>query len=858
MNYEAFRQRGAVTTPVVTVPTMQERTGDFSDLLDTSGHLIPIYDPATTGHLPDGTVTRDQFMGCNGTTPNVICASDPRMQNSMAPAWLKYLPAPNKPGITGNFSPAVPPSPGASDGTILDVRADHYYGSSDHFDVTVHYHGTFGPVTTTFPAQIASEVFMAPNYFFHDTLSWDHTISPSLINTFHFGYNQNYVYATPADQPYASLMPQIKGVYTHDIPSQIGLGQYGQLGGNFAYFEVQPNYIVNDVLMAVRGKHTLRFGGEVRAIQDRLNWFASNLSGEFDFGSLLTGLPTEASGNSLASFLLGGVSSGWCPFPTVNSMYPRQKIWNAFASDTWKATPKLTFDLGIRWDVSTPAKEKWDHMSLLDPHMANPGAGGLPGALVFAGTKYGAASLGRDYPEDIWYRGFGPRVGIAYSLTPKTVVRTGYGIFYQPLSYRSGTNGMVGGTDGFNTTASFNSPDNGVTPAFQLVDGLPQNFTRPPFISTTFDNGNGVGLIRPFGRYLPPNSQQWNLTIEHQFSNDFYVSAGYVGNQGSHLISIWSADNTLNPSLFSMGNKLYDIFQPGQTSLDGVNAPYSGWVEQMRGCSPSVAQALLRFPQYCAPLLPTTQGNASSSFNSFQLKAEKRMSNGLWVLGSYMFSKFITSQDSQNTRGYALTSAYQMYRDKGLSVSDVPNSLTISVLYDLPVGKGKRFLNTGGALDKILGGWQVTSIFRGMSGTPLIFGSGVCNIPGQFFMGCMPGVLHGANPRLQNGSFDTSKPLFDKAAFEPANSFNFYSGAASAVSNLRGFPLYNHDLGVAKTVPLKERVQFTIGGQFFNAWNWHSFVGQPITTDVASPSFGLWNGSVSTPRNIQIYARFTF
>jgi hypothetical protein len=241
---------------------------------------------------------------------------------------------------------------------------------------------------------------------------------------------------------------------------------------------------------------------------------------------------------------------------------------------------------GLRWDVFTPSIEAENQTSFFDPSGTNPGAGNRLGRLAFAGTKWGAASYGSDAPEDTYYKAFGPRLGFAYALTPETVIRSGYGIFFEQ-AYYPGWNGGIA-TDGFNETVTFNSTLGGIQPAFLLQDGFPQNFTSPPFIDSSFLNGQNAPNYRPVDANRRPYTQQWNFTIERQVGKDMRVTAAYVGNKGTRLLSQINAINALNPSLLSLGNRLNDQFQPGQTSLDGVSIPYAGWVEQMKGCAPTV------------------------------------------------------------------------------------------------------------------------------------------------------------------------------------------------------------------------------------------------------------------------------
>jgi len=195
----------------------------------------------------------------------------------------------------------------------------------------------------------------------------------------------------------------------------------------------------------------------------------------------------------------------------------------------------------------------------------------------------------------------------------------------------------------------------------------------------------------------------------------------------------------------------------------------------------------------------------NSTYNSLQLKAEKRFSHGVWMLASYTWSKTITDAESAQsaTTGWSgltgVISPFERKRNKSLASSDVPQILAVAFTYQLPFGTGKRFLSKGSLADKVVGGWELTSIIRDSSGQPMFFRSGNCNIPGQFAMGCIPAILPAANPYAQDKThFDVNKPLLNAAAFQPADIFSFYGGAGPRVSNIRGFGYHNEDLGLTK------------------------------------------------------------
>jgi hypothetical protein len=287
-----------------------------------------------------------------------------------------------------------------------------------------------------------------------------------------------------------------------------------------------------------------------------------------------------------------------------------------------------------------------------------------------------------------------------------------------------------------------------------------------------------------------------------------------------------------------------------------------------------VAQALLPYPQYCSSLTGLNENLGSSTYHSLQLKAEKRFSKGFYLMANYTWSKLITdaaSTTQSNQAGYgrigSVITPFEKSRNKSLSTDDVPQNFALMAVYELPFGRGKQFLNRGGFVDKLLGGWSVSTSMKLTSGMPLFFNSGTCNVPGQFRVACIPGVIPGQNPFLQSvGSVDVNKPLFNVNAFEPATSFNFYYGKGERVTNYRGSGFRNQDLALSKDINIAEKVKIVIRAEAFNMWNAHYFTcgGQlfedctPFQNDISASDFGQWTGSITTPRNIQLVGRITF
>jgi hypothetical protein len=532
---------------------------------------------------------------------------------------------------------------------------------------------------------------------------------------------------------------------------------------------------------------------------------------------------------------------------------------------------KLTVNYGLRWDYFSASREKYNRFSFFDPEGANPGAGGRPGRLAFAGDEYGAASYGADYPEKPYKKAFAPRLGLTYALNPKTLVRAGWGIFYDRAFYPGWGGGI--GQAGFSSNVAFSSSLGGLQPAFLLQDGFPQDFTAPPFIQSDYRNGQEIDY-RPLDGNERPRSQQWNLTVDREIDKGFMVGLAYVGSKGSNLPSNNRPLNALDPQLLSLGSKLYDEFQPGQTSLHGVPEPYAGWRDQMQSCAPSLAQALLPYPQYCSNLQGLNENHGSSIYHSLQAKLEKRFSGGTYALVSYTFGKIITS-GTDNIQQGAVTwsgasgviSPFEEDRNRSLAADDITHVLSAAFVYELPIGQGKKYLDKGGVTNVLFGGWQLSTVLRYSSGLPFFFRSSFCNVPGQFRAGCIPALKSGANPFLQDpGSFDPGKgPLLDKNAFDSVDQFNFNYGTGARVTSLRGQSYRNQDLTLVKNTSLGRGMNLQLRIEAFNVWNWHSFTqagdfssGAAFDTDLASPSFGTWNGSVTDPRVVQVAARIEF
>jgi Carboxypeptidase regulatory-like domain/TonB dependent receptor-like, beta-barrel len=885
-NYEGYRQVGGSNQPTLSIPSIAQRNGDFRDWRDSDGNLIPIYDPATIRPDGQGGYIKDQFMGCDGRTPNVIC---PSRISPLVRAWLDALPVPTSAGPTNNFlAPAIPDTILGNSNYYMG-RFDLQYGNDDHFFLSVWHQRAPAKFVSTLPQPIANETYSDPQNSWVSRFNWDRTFSDRLLNHMSMGYlNRNEGYGS-VNAEFVNDFPQIQGVAGSNVPPRMefsdGFEDFGNNAGvNVGNITTRPTFIINDMVTWSLTDHTLKFGMEFRSVMGNIHT-NGNQAGTFRFARGATGLLGVNSGSPIASFLLGAVDNADVAFRAVDSWYPRQHAWVFHGADTWRVNDKLTVDYGLRWDYFSPSSEKFDRLSFFDPVGANPGAGGRPGRLAFAGDGYGEASFGARYPEENWYGGFAPRLGLVYALNDKTTIRSGYGIFYTQAFYPGWGGGIS--LDGFSNTPVFSSSLGGIQPAFLLEQGFPQNFEDPPIIRSDYKNGqtivmangNGSGY-RPFDANKRPYSHQWNITVDREIGDDLALSVAYVGTLGRRIPSSIAPINAIDPRFLSMGNALYDQFEPGMTSLHGVPLPYAGWVEQMTGCPPSVAQALRPYPQYCDNFQGMNENYGESEYNALQVKMQKRFSEGTFALVSYTLSRTVSSgaDNTQSSAGSSWSGAqgvispFERERNKTVATDDIPHVLSAAFVYELPFGEGRRFLNKGGVVNALVGGWQASTVYRYSSGLPFFFrvNGTPCNVPTQFRAGCIPAIINpGAVFAQDKGNFDPARgPLFDRGAFEPVSAFNFYYGRGNRIEeDVRGFAYQNQDLSFIKNTRLPRNMNLQFRIEMFNVWNWHIFgargtimgsITDAFDLDLASPTFGNWKGGVSDPRNIQLAVRLEF
>ena len=488
-DWESYHQAGGSNSPTLSIPSLAERNGDFSDWVDSTGKLIPIYVPgqitaACQAALPAGVGPGSQFPA-NRIPAGCI--------SPIAAAYMAQLPTPTNSLATNNYLVPKPvPDTLTSNSNVYMTRIDHNYGDKDHFYFFWWRQFTGFNTATALPTAIATESPTRPQNSPISRFNWEHTFSSTLTNHATFGYlNRNEGYGSE-NLSFIGKLPQISGAAaTTALPAfnfSDGFNQISNSNGPpNTNITVRPTWVFNDSVNKVHGHHTFTFGGEWRSVQGNIHQ-SNNQSGTYSFDRSTTSLSSSPnSGSPVGGFLLGAVSGGSMDRRVVSAWYPRQTVWALHANDSWRLTPKLTVNYGLRWDYYTPSREKYNHFSFIDLVGDNPN--GIPGRLAFAGHGYGPASYGAEYPEKAWHKGFAPRLSAAYSWDQKTVVRAGYGIFFAQAFYPGWGGGMS--LDGFNLHQTFGTSPNGAStnPAFYLDNGVPAPPVAPPFIDSAFDNG---------------------------------------------------------------------------------------------------------------------------------------------------------------------------------------------------------------------------------------------------------------------------------------------------------------------------------------------------------------------------------
>jgi outer membrane receptor protein involved in Fe transport len=810
--YDGFRLTQSNNAAFYSLLTPQMKNGDF-----TASGIPAIYDPATTRPDGSGGFTRDQF-SCNGVL-NVIC---PNRISPISNYFYSLFPDPNLSGLSNNFK-GTSTSTDNSDQFLVKVDTNisatsRLTGSFSYMRRPTVSDGPFGPILSG---------SFGINHGDRAIVNWDKTISPSLLNHMIVSFNIWYFFNHQGGQQSLSDGSNLNskaglgGILDPSGQTTINAGGYFLgIGGNINKI-AHTDAEIGDDLTWMHGSHQLQFGFNTT----RFYTIGLQQAGGFTpFGSITfapqeTGLPgSSGTGFAVASYLIGNVDSG--TFGQQPAQAWVMPYYALYAQDQWKIRHNLTLSYGLRWDYSAPITDRQDRIANFDPSLQNPGVGNLPGALVFAGS--GSGRSGKAQFANAWYKGFGPRIGIAYSPSPNTVLRGSYGIMYDTNSGPA----IFLNQQGFFTQATLQSLDGGVTPAFDWATGFP-SVPLGPFFDPTFANGGSTSYMQPNGARLPI-IQNFNVGIQHRFPGGIVVDASYVGTNAHHLLVGTLDYNQLNPQYLSLGSLLQSPANSLAAQAAGIQVPYPGFTG-------TVAQALRPFPQYQGITL-SSDPLGNNTYNSLQIKAQKRYAHGLSFLVSYTLSKDLTDSDGQGG-GVFLGGAqdyYNLRAEKAVAAADVPSAFVGSYAYDLPVGKGKLLNIENNIADKIFGEWTTSGIITVQNGTPVGINTEL-SLPaiGVVRPDVVSNQFYVNNSR---GTFDPAKDLYlNPAAFAPPAPFTF-GNSPRLFSQIRTFGLREWDVALRKRIPITEHVDFGIKMEFFNFLNTVNF-GSPVT-DINNPSFG--------------------
>lgn len=893
-NVELYYSKANAGGTFTTVPTAAMRTGDFSAVLtghqllsagkgatDPFGNPImenAIYDPGTTSTV-NGLIARTPFP--NNTIP----------QTRMDPTALaiqKLIPAPQNNLLINNWQQVYPNNktmddPGIKvDHSINDKMKLSFYFSRFSTNQYVNPDGLPIPLT-----------HLRILYERNDTYrtNFDYIITPALALHAGIGFIR-----------YRNPDVMLDGVKNFDSPGQLGLkgsdlagglgfpafttmlGNQGGMALNMGpsngnlYFEDKPTAIAS--LSWVHGNHTYKTGIDWRR-DDWTNRQYQQAIGSYVFGAAQTQLPSVnvnpvtngSTGYAYASFLLGQPTSATIA-PPYDPQY-RRPSYSLFIQDTWKVTHRLTLDYGIRWDLTLPTHEIHNRWSEFAPTVPNPSAGGLLGATIYEGTGPGRCNCRfvNVYPFAI-----GPRLGVAYQVTPKTVLRGGWGLTYTPL-YSFGY--LAGGSSlgtGWNTLSY--APNNVWESALQLSQGM--QYTQTQLLTASFDPGirPQLGQVNNPPNLIDPNSgrpgriMQWNISVQREVFPNLLVEAAYVGSRAAWLnYATLTAYNNITPAMLAKDGLdinsatdralLRSTITSAAVVARGFKLPYPTFPTGQ-----TLEQALRPFPQFGA-LAPSYAPLGNLWYDALQAKITKRTSHGLTLTSSFTF------QGQEDTM-QGVNDVFNRPNQKNISSTSQPFMFVTAYSYELPkVGSSKLVRN-------VVGGWTFGGVLRYASGTPIAVPPSNNNLASLLEqstrMNRVPGQPLLLVPNLNCSCFDPGATfvLNPKAWSDPTDGQWGFGPAFYKDYRNRRAP--DEEMSLGRLFRFRERFMLSVRVEFFNVFNrlvYPALSGNnPAATatvganGLTTAGFGYYNvaaaanvqtgGIIPTSRNGQLVARFQF
>ena len=846
----------------VTVPTIKQRQGDFSELLP--GRVI--YDPLTGQPFPGNIIPQSRF-------------------SSVSRNILAVVPQPTSAGLQQNYL-ATTASRNEQDSWSL--KLNHSFSSKHLINGFYSRQELSSLVDGPLPDPLlgAGGNAISANRPIFARLNYDWIFTPTL--NLHVTYGVTRLRQYFDNQSVGRGWPQrlgLKGVADGETSAfpvvQFTDGRYQNYADTNGTKTKGTQFNNTDHLRAdlswVRGNFNWRFGVDHRWMETtgiKLPTGGADdagVQGVFNFSNLQTASPsaTSATGDSYASFLLGLVDNA---SRTFNASFAAAKFgYNAWYAQTdWKLRSNLTINLGLRYEIPVPRSTEPDSFTSFDPNLTDPRSG-LKGALAYAGE--GPGFTGKSRFGEIDYSSWGPRLGLAWSLNQKTVVRAGYGIYY------SAGNGLTGGfcircQNGYSTTAALSRPsttgaalqwDNGFTPS--------ASFLPPPIINPSAGNtSDDIWYINPKSG-VAPRFQNWSLSIQRELPWKLVAEVAYIGNRGTRLSVNHFPLNHLDPKYYALGNLLNSRIDAPAVVAAGYKSPYPNFIADW-GNTATLARALRPYPHINGPVNDEYNPIGSSWYDSLQVKLDRRFGN-VFLETNYTWSKALTNGSGSQTSGDTtnrnpkttfVNDPRVLELEKSLQYTDYPHIFNVVAVVDLPFGKGQWFLNNNAFLDRIAGGWSVSFTGNYTSGA-LILLNAPMTYPnwGGFLYGRKKVSLTGnpirtnvsrqdLDPRNTNIRWLTTDFYRVPGTFELGNSSTY-------LSELREPNAYNDNLGIIKRTRITETVNFEIRGEFFNIFNRTNFGfgGTPNRPNVLDLGrFGVVNAPRTGARSGQVVAKINF
>ncbi len=876
--YAGLRLNGGLTYSAQ-VPTQAQLGGDFSSELTTTslgtdclGRPIyqgAIYNPYSLSTCGNGSIVRNPYPG------NIIPTSGVGSIDALANKFAtgKYWPAPANPGGGFNFNTTVT-APTTSNEWAL--RIDHNINTNNRI------YGQYslkheGKVQTGafYGNTVAGPYVFDPNNRMFGVLGYSHVFSPTLILSSTLFFTRftggNVVQGYPF-KPSSLGLPGILDSWSPQFPQVqfgntfSGAGFYAPLGatqnsGEASFpmdsatlaIDVNKSFQAHSVSVGYMGIRQTDNGG-------RLIPTVFNFSNQMTAGPDPSNLTNESPGDALASFMAGAGNPGnGAAGSTGFNAYPAVTYYlhGMYVQDDWRARRNLTLNLGFRYDIQMAPTARNNEQAYFDFHTLNPISvtTGIPvyGQIVY--NKPGNRGLYNPNLND-----FAPRIGFSYAVRPDLIVRGGYGIYYARNFY-----GGNGPDPGYSTSGVWTSSSDGIHVTSPLAQAFQTGLVPVTgnALAGLTSVGQSPGVVNP---HRPdPMTQQFSLGVQYALTPNDVLDVNFVGIRGRRITLAGMNYGQLNPKYLSMGSTLNKVLptNPYATALSnlGLTAP---------SCPYTVAQSLMPFPQYCGAVSAENEPVGISNYNALQAKFTHRFGQGLLFMASYTFSKFLSDvagpeewgSVNGDQGGSSIRNFYDLKADWSVDGSDIPQSLVLNYVYELPIGRGKK---VGGQMnraeDAIVGGWMVSGITTVQSGFPLSIGPGTnsetvfggnqhAQLTGQSFKSGSCGGTNGV-PAIPVGS---KYCFFNPGAFTSPSPFTF-GDAPRYISNLRSPGYVNQDLTLAKWFSLTEKLRLQFGVQMFNAFN-HANFGIP-SSGVGSPTMGL-SSTTQGARQMQGVLKLTY